>query len=65
MISREEAYSQISALVQRFNEQKLSYQRVEYNETQTRRDFIDPLFKALGWDVDNSAGAAESYREVI
>ncbi len=30
-----------------------------------RRDFIDPLFKALGWDMDNSAGYAEAYRDVI
>lgn len=28
-------------------------------------DFIDPFFKALGWDIDNSQGYAEAYREVI
>lgn len=33
--------------------------------TQARRDFIDPLFKALGWDMDNSLGYAEAYRDVI
>ena len=37
----------------------------EYNETLTRRDFIDPFFKALGWDMDNEQGYAEAYREVI
>ena len=31
----------------------------------TRRDFIDPFFKALGWDIDNEEGYAEAYREVI
>ena len=31
----------------------------------TRRDFIDPFFKSLGWDIDNEEGYAEAYREVI
>ncbi len=65
MISKEEAYDIISALVVRFEEQFESYKQSDYNETLTRRDFIDPFFKALGWDVDNSAGFAEAYREVI
>src|SRR5674476_888517 len=42
-----------------------AYRNGKYNETQVRRDFIDPLFKALGWDMDNSAGYAEAYRDVI
>ena len=62
---KEEARARIAALVVRFREQLPSYKRGGYNETQARRDFIDPFFKALGWDVDNSAGNAEAYREVI
>ncbi|MDD3665370.1 MAG: N-6 DNA methylase [Bacteroidales bacterium] len=65
MISKEEAYKIIQQLVTRFGEQIDSYKSGEYNETLTRRDFIDPMFKALGWDVDNSQGYAEAYREVI
>lgn len=65
MISKEEAYKIIQQLVIRFGEQIDSYKSEEYNETLTRRDFIDPLFKALGWDIDNSQGYAEAYREVI
>ncbi len=65
MITKEAAYNKISELVERFGEQIDSYKNVNYNETQTRRDFIDPFFKALGWDVDNEEGYAESYREVI
>lgn len=65
MITKEEAYKKIAELVERFSEQYQSYKKSEYNETLTRRDFIDPFFKALGWDVDNSFGYAESYREVI
>ena len=65
MISKEEAYKLIQQLVIRFGEQIDSYKSGEYNETLTRRDFIDPMFKALGWDIDNSQGYAEAYREVI
>lgn len=65
MITKEEAYKIIQELVTRFGEQIDSYKQADYNETLTRRDFIDPFFKALGWDVDNSQGYAEAYREVI
>ncbi|KPV52014.1 hypothetical protein SE17_17980, partial [Kouleothrix aurantiaca] len=36
-----------------------------YNETQTRQEFIDPLFGALGWDIGNRGGAAAAFREVV
>ena len=36
-----------------------------HNETQVRREFIDPLFEALGWDVPNASGTADSYKDVI
>jgi len=29
---------------------------------QTRHDFIDLFFKALGWDIDNEEGYAEANR---
>ena len=65
MNQKELAREEISALVVRFEEQYDSYKKSDYNETSTRRDFIDPFFKALGWDIDNENGYAESYREVI
>ena len=65
MIPKEAAYIIIEDLVTRFEEQLASYKKADYNETLTRRDFIDPFFKALGWDMDNSQGNAEAYREVI
>jgi len=64
MVTKETAYKKISELVQRFEEQYASYKNSDYNETLTRRDFIDPFFKALGWDMDNEQGYAESFREV-
>ncbi len=64
-MTKEAAYNKIEELVIRFTDQIASYKKSDYNETQTRRDFIDPFFKALGWDVDNEQGNAEAYREVI
>ena len=52
-------------LVERFGQHLDDYRNGRYTETQVRRDYIDPLFKALGWDVDNSQGLAEAYRDVI
>lgn len=63
--SKDAAYKTVKQLVQRFEEQIYSYKKTAYNEAQARQDFINPLFKALGWDVDNSQGFAEAYREVV
>ena len=52
-------------LVDRFHQQIDAYKSGSYNETQLRREFLDPLFKALGWDVDNTSGYAEAYKDVI
>ncbi|HAB19047.1 MAG TPA: TaqI-like C-terminal specificity domain-containing protein [Verrucomicrobiota bacterium] len=56
---------EILELVTRFEQQLAAYKSGTYNETQLRRDFLDPFFKSLGWDMDNSAGYAEAYRDVI
>ena len=55
----------IHELVERFAQHRDAYQSTSYNETQLRREFLDPFFKALGWDVDNEAGHAEAYKDVI
>jgi type I restriction-modification system DNA methylase subunit/predicted type IV restriction endonuclease len=52
-------------LVKKFEEHKESYSSTSYNETQLRREFLDPFFEALGWDVSNKQGYAEAYKEVI
>lgn len=64
-MQKQAALEKIKSLVERFEEQKEFYRKADYNEMQTRRDFIDPFWKALGWDIDNENGYAESYREVI
>jgi len=56
---------EVGQLVERFTSNREAYRRGTYNEAQLRREFIDPLFKALGWDIDNTAGYAEAYKDVI
>ncbi len=57
--------AEILGLVARFRENYDHYKHPSYNETQVRREFVDPFFKALGWDIDNTQGAAEAYKPVI
>jgi hypothetical protein len=45
-----------SDLTERFERNRDSYTSGQYNETQLRREFLDPLFDALGWDVNNNSG---------
>ncbi|MBI3064780.1 MAG: hypothetical protein HYY82_07560, partial [Deltaproteobacteria bacterium] len=42
---------EIEELIARFDRNIDAYQYQVYNETQVRREFIDPFFEALGWDV--------------
>mgnify|MGYP001131488752 CR=1 FL=1 len=55
----------ISELVERFGSNCEAYRSTRYNETQLRREFLDPFFEALGWDVNNKQGYAEAYKDVI
>lgn len=52
-------------LIERFERNLIAYKSGSYNETQVRREFIDPFFEALGWDVNNREGNAEAYKDVI
>lgn len=56
---------EIQELIARFEQQLDAYRSGRYNETQVRREFLDPFFKALGWDIDNEQGCAEAYKDVI
>src|SRR5208282_3723615 len=61
------APQEILDLVNRFEQQLDAFKSGQYNETQLRHEFLDPFFniKTLGWDVDNHAGYAEAYKDVI
>ncbi len=62
---KEQARQTIKELVERFRYNIDVYKKSAYNEAQVRREFIDPFFEALGWDVSNKQGYAEQYKEVI
>ena len=55
-----DAPQSVAVLVDRFDMHREDYRRGRYNETQVRVELIDPIFVALGWDVHNTAGYAES-----
>lgn len=51
--------------VETFGRNLDSYLDSDYKETELRREFLDPFFRALGWDIDNQAGHAEAYKDVV
>jgi len=64
-MDREVARKKIVELVAKYSSQAEVYERADYNEASTRTDFINPLFKTLGWDIDNEKGLIQYLREVI
>jgi len=60
-MSFEQAREAVARLVARYLEDRDQYAS---NEAQTRLDFIDPFFEALGWDLGNRKGLSRFSREV-
>lgn len=56
---------EVAELVEQFQSHLKTYQSQHYNEAQVRHEFIDKLFIALGWDVNNDKGYAQAYKEVV
>jgi len=54
----------IHALVAKFDQHQKEYQSHK-NETELRREFLDPFFEALGWDVFNKKRYSERFKEVL
>jgi hypothetical protein len=52
-------------LCETFADHREHFRSGNYNEFQLRKQFLDPLFEALGWDMANSQGLAPQYRDVI
>ncbi len=55
----------INDLVQKYHSNRNIYLKSDYNETQLRTDFLDPLFEMLGWDIKNNQGKPTNEREVL
>jgi type I restriction-modification system DNA methylase subunit len=52
-------------LVRKYVRHRSEYRLPNFNETQSRVEFIDPLFTLLDWDVANIRGYAEGYKHVV
>ena len=55
----------IKELTETFDNNLESYKKGNYNETQVRLEYINPLMEELGWDVGNKKGHSEAYKDVI
>ena len=64
-LTKEQAKEKVKELIQAFKENIDQYRQSTYKEAQVRKEFIDPLFGAFGWDVSNDDKRAEQYKEVI
>ena len=56
---RTQAKEKISVLIDKYEKLKKAGKLQEYNEANTRKDFIMPLFEALGWDVRSATEVSE------
>src|SRR5947209_19878090 len=59
------APKEVLELIERFDRNRDVYRSNNYNETRLRIEFVDPFFKALGWDMNNERGYAEAYKDVV
>ena len=57
--------TQITELVDKFARNIDDYKNPKYNETSVRVEFVNPFWEALGWDVHNTKGYSQTYRDVI
>lgn len=63
--NKEETLEKVKRLTEAFTAQHHFYKIPAYSEAQLRIDFLNPLLKAFGWDVDNVSGKSAFLRDVI
>jgi len=56
---------QLKEKIELFRKNIKDYKSKDYDEYNTRADFIDVLFSALGWDMYNEQKIIEQFREVV
>jgi hypothetical protein len=55
---------ELNRLVESFGKRIVELKHPSYVEAQLRDDFLNPFFRALGWDMENRAGLIQKHREV-
>jgi len=58
MSDKENAKQQIVGLIEKYNKVKEENRVNGYNEEMTKKDFILPLFRILGWNIEDSSEVA-------
>ena len=56
--------NELNRLVASFGCRLAELKGSDYNEAKLRDDFLNPFFRALGWDMENRAGLIQKEREV-
>jgi predicted type IV restriction endonuclease len=56
--------NELTRLVAHFDRHLADFKGPAYDEANVRKDFLDPFFRALGWDMDNRSGLIPRDREV-
>jgi len=57
--------TEVIGLIERFREHEAACMAASYSETSLRDDFIEPLFAALGWDINSGSCYRQAYGDVI
>lgn len=55
---------ELARLVDIFGKNLAAYKSGGYDEASLRQEFLNPFFRALGWDIENKAGLILPHREV-
>jgi hypothetical protein len=63
--TKEESLEQLKVLISAFEKEYVVYKSQKYSEAQLRIDFLNPLLKTFGWDVDNEETKSQFLRDVI
>ncbi|MBI3035033.1 hypothetical protein HYY71_01805 [Candidatus Woesearchaeota archaeon] len=61
-LAQEQAKEEVKKLVDKYNRIVESGSIKRYKEEDTKAEFIEPLFEALGWDVRNTENDDEVYK---
>ncbi|MCT4074097.1 Eco57I restriction-modification methylase domain-containing protein [Elizabethkingia ursingii] len=63
--NKRDSLEQLKTLIAAFNKEYTVYKTDKYKEAQLRIDFLNPLLKTFGWDVDNEEGKSQFLRDII
>lgn len=64
MTDFETSKKQIEGLVEKFKNKENETKKAQFDEENTKMEFINEFFRILGWDVDNKQGDPDSRKEV-